>query len=325
MRRPRRLGLSGRQVACLGGWLVAGPLALSAAARLVHLDEKSSLLLLIDGLTPWLWLPALGSFAIGLSIRRPLLSVVSGAVAALYLVWTVPGLGLPPATPRTGSAVQFRLFSANLNFHNADTRGIAKEISTVRPDVIVLQELSSRTAMGPSSSGVLDEYPYAVVRPREGAFGIGVWSRLPLVDAQAVNVAGVTMIRATLLVSGQALQLWAVHVVAPVGPDRDRWQRQLAWLGQAARDDQPLIMAGDFNATRWHRGLARLLADGMADAHERRGRGLAATWPRNRWPLPPLMRLDHVLVSREIGVRAVWEGSGLGSDHRPVVADLVVQ
>jgi hypothetical protein len=62
----------------------------------------------------------------------------------------------------------------------------------------------------------------------------------------------------------------------------------------------------------------------LAGADERRGRGWATTWPRNRWPLPPLMRLDHVLVSPEIGVRSVREGIGQGSDHRPPIADLVL-
>ena len=36
------------------------------------------------------------------------------------------------------------------------------------------------------------------------------------------------------------------------------------------------------------------------------------------------MRLDHVLVSPDIGVRSVKEGHGQGSDHRPIVAELVL-
>jgi endonuclease/exonuclease/phosphatase (EEP) superfamily protein YafD len=85
-----------------------------------------------------------------------------------------------------------------------------------------------------------------------------------------------------------------------------------------------LVVAGDFNATRHHPSFRRLLSDGMADAHEERGRGWAATWPRNRRPLPPLMRLDHVLVSPGVGVRSIREGLGQGSDHRPIIADLVL-
>lgn len=98
-----------------------------------------------------------------------------------------------------------------------------------------------------------------------------------------------------MLVGGRRLRLYAVHTVAPLGPDRDRWRRQLAWLARAVGGERdPVVVAGDLNATHWHRGLSRLL------------------------------RLDHVLVSPQVGVRAVWEGAGPGSDHLPVLADLAM-
>jgi endonuclease/exonuclease/phosphatase family metal-dependent hydrolase len=36
------------------------------------------------------------------------------------------------------------------------------------------------------------------------------------------------------------------------------------------------------------------------------------------------MRLDHVLVSPGVAVQAIRDGVGQGSDHRPVIADLVL-
>jgi endonuclease/exonuclease/phosphatase (EEP) superfamily protein YafD len=53
----------------------------------------------------------------------------------------------------------------------------------------------------------------------------------------------------------------------------------------------------------------------------------------SRWPLvdvstcrafPPLLPLDHVLVSRGIGVRHYGVLGAIGSDHRAVVADLTI-
>jgi endonuclease/exonuclease/phosphatase (EEP) superfamily protein YafD len=37
------------------------------------------------------------------------------------------------------------------------------------------------------------------------------------------------------------------------------------------------------------------------------------------------MRLDHVLVTPEVTVQSVREGVGRGSDHRPIIADLVLR
>jgi endonuclease/exonuclease/phosphatase (EEP) superfamily protein YafD len=39
---------------------------------------------------------------------------------------------------------------------------------------------------------------------------------------------------------------------------------------------------------------------------------------------PALMRLDHVLVSPGVEVQAIREGVGQGSNHRPIIADLVL-
>jgi endonuclease/exonuclease/phosphatase (EEP) superfamily protein YafD len=304
--------------------MVAGCLGSVSGARMVRLDESSGPLLLADGLAPLLWLPALVSLAIGIKTRRPLLAWFSGGLAAANLARTLPALGLARTAHAAQGATSLRLFTANLQFENPDSAPIAAEIRDASPDVVLLQELSPRSGEGIARSGVLDDYPYSVVQPSHGAFGMGVWSRLPLNDPHVNDVEDSTMILVDVEVAGRPVSLCAVHTVAPLGTARERWRRQLEWLDQVARRKRPLIMAGDFNATRWHRRLALLLANGLDDAHERAGRGWAATWPRNRAPLPPLMLLDHVLVSSSIGVQAVREGEGAGSDHRPVLADLLV-
>ncbi|MGH9280107.1 MAG: hypothetical protein ACRD12_18660, partial [Acidimicrobiales bacterium] len=50
----------------------------------------------------------------------------------------------------------------------------------------------------------------------------------------------------------------------------------------------------------------------------------ATTWPRGGRVIPPLFRIDHVLVSPQIGVLDARVGVGRSSDHRPVIADLVI-
>jgi endonuclease/exonuclease/phosphatase (EEP) superfamily protein YafD len=316
-----------RRLGGAGGWLLAGSLGSVSGARLAGLDESSGALLMADGLAPLLWVPAVASLAIGITTRRPVLASLSAGLAAVHLARALPGLGLTP-TAHTAHAAQgttgLRLFTANLRYENPDSGPIAAEIREAKPDLVLLQELSPRSGDGIARSGVLDDYDYSVVRPSNGAFGMGVWSRLPLSDAQVTEVAESTMILVDVEVGGRPVALCAVHTVAPLGPARERWRRQLDWLAQVARRRRPLIMAGDFNATHWHRRLSRLLSSGLDDAHERAGRGWAATWPRNRAPLPPLMLLDHVLVSPSIGVQAVREGAGSGSDHRPVLVDLLV-
>lgn len=68
---------------------------------------------------------------------------------------------------------------------------------------------------------------------------------------------------------------------------------------------------------------AALAATGLVAVHDLAGSPFARTWPMRGWHVPPLARLDHVLV-RDVGVRAVREGEPVSSDHAPIVADLVV-
>lgn len=309
------------------GWLIIVPLSISAAAQVARLGESSSLLLLVTGLTPLLGPPALVALGIGLWQRRWPLAAVSAATAAAHLVSALSGLGAPVRAPSSAGALPaLRLFSANVYHANRDLGRIGQEIRATAPDLVALQEVDPDGAAGLQRSGVLARFPYAVTELRTSPFGIGLWSRLPIADSQVQDVHGMAVIKATILVGSHRLQLYMLHTVAPLGDDRVRWQAQLRWVEEEIRQERgPLVVAGDFNATRFHPSFRRLLSERLEDAHEQRGRGWATTWPRDRWPLPPLMRLDHVLVSPDIGVRSVKEGLGQGSDHRPIIAELVLQ
>jgi endonuclease/exonuclease/phosphatase (EEP) superfamily protein YafD len=309
------------------GWLLVAPLSLCAAARAARLEESSSLLLLVTGVTPLLGPPALVALGIGLWQRRWPLAVVSAATAAAHLSSALSGLGAPVRDPApAGKPAALRLFSANVHHANRDLGRIGQEIRAAAPDLVALQEVDPGGAAGLQRSGVLARFPYAVTELRTSPSGIGLWSRLPVADSRVQDVHGMAVVTATILVGARRLRLYTVHTVAPLGDDRARWRDQLRWVEQEIRRERgPVVVAGDFNATRYHSSFRRLLSDRLADAHERRGRGWAATWPRDRWPLPPLLRLDHVLVSPDIGVRSVREGRGQGSDHRPIIAELVLR
>ena len=321
---PRQQRPAGRLPEAFG-WVIVAPLAVYAGARVAQLDEASSLLLLAAGLTTWLWPPALVALAVGLWRGRPLLAVVAAATSAILLASAVAGLGVPVRAPAAGTGPAVRLFTANIHDANPDVGSIAEEVAATAPDLVALQEVDPDGAAGLARSGALERFPYSVIETRRGASGIALWSRFPLVNAQVQDVQGRPFIGATVLVGAHRLRVYTVHMVAPIDGDRARWRAQLRRVGEEVGGAHgALVVAGDFNATRYHPSFRRLLSDGMRDAHERRGRGWAATWPRNRRPLPPLLRLDHVLVSQGVEVRSIREGLGQGSDHRPIIADLVL-
>jgi endonuclease/exonuclease/phosphatase (EEP) superfamily protein YafD len=67
---------------------------------------------------------------------------------------------------------------------------------------------------------------------------------------------------------------------------------------------------------------ARRLGTGLGLCDTRAGFGLQASFPA--WSAVMRIPIDHVLASCSIGVRDRWIGPDIGSDHLPVLIDLVV-
>jgi endonuclease/exonuclease/phosphatase (EEP) superfamily protein YafD len=75
--------------------------------------------------------------------------------------------------------------------------------------------------------------------------------------------------------------------------------------------------------TPMHRELKQA---GVNEAHEQATIGRGATWPVNgifRY-ITPGIRIDHVYLSPSLRAIRCETGVGEGSDHRPVVVDVVL-
>ena len=91
----------------------------------------------------------------------------------------------------------------------------------------------------------------------------------------------------------------------------------------------PFIVAGDFN-TSDQDAMYPALAARMIDSFRERGVGFGTSWPSpGMLPipvfLPPLVRIDYIWHSPGISTRAAWQARTVGSDHLPLVADLVIE
>lgn len=302
------------------GWAAAAIAAPSTVVRLAGLEARPALVAL-SAVSPWLLPPALLAVVAGLRGRDRALVVVAGVLALAQLGWVLPEVA---ARQPAGAGAPLRLLTANLLVANRDPRGVRELLVAEPADVVVLQEL------GPAVAGVLDEpavqaaYPHRLVDVRSDPYGSAVLARVPLESPAVIELDGLPMTAATVQVGGRAVRVVNVHTMAPLSVrQREQWQAQLAGLAGLVRPGTALVLAGDFNATDAHRGMAALSAAGLHDAARRTGGGLEPTWPVGRW-FPPLLRLDRVLVADGIGVVALRRTTTRGSDHRALVADLVV-
>jgi endonuclease/exonuclease/phosphatase (EEP) superfamily protein YafD len=196
-----------------------------------------------------------------------------------------------------------------------------KSLAETDADVVVLQEVT-RDHASKLQEVLGARYPY-----RLGETGLVILSKHPiiaegLVDRPRCPPRISLMLRwARLDIDGTMFELAGVHLARPFYPTLE--QQDVGSVVQFVRSRSlPLIVAGDFNMSPWTEKLARFEgATGL-----RRYNTLHPTWPM-QWhgiPLLPLVATDNVFASRQFAKIGAEAGPRLGSDHRPLIADLAL-
>ncbi len=299
-----------------------GVLALAVGATGLasrYLPVTNEVVLVIAAASPYLTIAAvLAMMLLGLA-RRWLLTIVAAVLCVVSIGVQLPRF-LGPEKVGVPS-VAIRVVTANLGFGQADSRAVT-ELADTTADVLVIQELTPDAVAGLSSAGLDAAFGHRALNPGEGAVGIGVWSRYPIIESAYIAGYQMPMLRVRIQVPGVmfATTVLGVHLAAPWVQSlqyfRDDLARMPATLHEVSREAGAgaVIVAGDFNSTLDMRPFRTLLADGYRDAGEQAGAGLARTYPSK--PLrPPAIGIDHVLVYNctASSVRTV---AVPGSDHR---------
>ena len=84
-------------------------------------------------------------------------------------------------------------------------------------------------------------------------------------------------------------------------------------------------MVGDFNLTERHKAYRKLVDAGLQDAFRSVTRTPGYTVPARLAGIKtiPLMRIDYIWATSQFRPLRAWVGSDAGSDHLPVMAQLV--
>lgn len=209
----------------------------------------------------------------------------------------------------------------NLSLRSTDAKMVLSYLLEVSPDVIVLQEYTFKWHGHLGS--LLETYPYVAEDPREGAFGIALLSKHPLVDAEISEFPGssIPFVRTLIDYRGEEIEFVGVHLDLPLTPASfDSRNRQIGHLTSILADSPGnAIVCGDLNLTVWSTWYDRLLSDGNLTA-ARSFRDLASTWPSRITPLG--LSIDHCLAQSPVSIVRRTVGPHLGSDHRPISYEL---
>lgn len=215
-----------------------------------------------------------------------------------------------------------RVLLLNVNSRSGNPEKVKQLIIETAPDLIVLEEISSRWISG--FAAIKASYPYWILQAREDNFGIALFSKLPLEEREVAYIgnARVPTILTTVVSQKTRLRVIATHPLPPVSREYSQWRNeQLDRLPDYVSASMPTILLGDLNTSPWSYCFARLLQrSGLKDSS--RGHGIQPTWPNHN----PLLRIpiDQFLHSADIATLQKQTGPDVESDHYPVIVDLVI-
>lgn len=260
------------------------------------------------------------------------------------LAWVAgPLMGLewhaPPAGPPAGT--RLRVMTYNVKYGRGDMAAAIRQIRAASPDLLLLQD----------AGGLLLGRLGDALRPWHVA-SVGqyvVASRFPIESLEARPLpatgeasADFNYLRTELQVGGCALVVYDLHLLTPreglsavkteqeegIG-DMERNARarlaQAEVVAAALREETgPVLLAGDLNAPDVSLVCRRLRETGLRDAFAEAGRGYGYTYGHSLRVGRSYMRIDHILLGRGLRALECRAGGALGSQHRPVIADVAL-
>lgn len=244
-------------------------------------------------------------------------------IARFTPLWHKQSLSAPTTLAREPSR-RVSLLASNVKMSNRRYDRLITLVQQRQPDLFMAMETDDAWVAALQTLKPL--FDHHVEHPQDNAYGMVLYSRLPLRDIEVRDllVEGVPSIRtAVRLGSGDWVRLYVVHPEPPVPHlDSNGRDAEIGLIGiEADTDSLPGIVAGDLNDVAWShttRRFQRLC--GYLDP--RVGRGFYNTfhagWPLFRWPL------DHLFHHPRFRLIEMERLENIGSDHFPMYFSLAL-
>lgn len=248
---------------------------------------------------------------------------------------------------RTNDGIPLRVMTYNIRSGNGNLDSTAAAIRAQSPDIVALQEVdvhwADRSTFVDQASALAAklglEARFAPIYSLPGVtadsprreFGVALLSRYPIVRFRNDSIARLStqvqhatpalapgLLDALLDVHGNPVRVLNTHLDYRKDP-AVRTQQVHEMLGFIGDMDVPTLVFGDLNAAPDAPELQPLFAR-LHDAWSGSG-SPGLTYPAGA----PKERIDYVLVSPQFTVQSVRVPDTQASDHRPVVAELVLR
>lgn len=323
--------------------IILGIIALWMALRFLPagIDQHRPLIELI-ALTDFLAAPILAILTWSILIQAWPQSVVAMIELTLVSVWRLayrlpkPSLkkykvhqqvgDIEVETDQALHPPAMTVMTLNCKYGHASARAIVDQVDRSGADVLALQEVNTTLLRALHKAGLRRSLPYLLEGPKTGKDNGGrnalfsktkpIWS-----EASSLDLAASAVPRIGLKLAGQTVYVSSVHLKSPHRGAKE-WGLGIEGLPKLA-EPGPAIILGDCNANLHHPTFRSMLnRSKLQDASLSLRQGPHPTFPANHPFLPPMIEIDHILVSGSLIVKSLHPCTIPGTDHRGLIADL---
>ena len=263
-------------------------------------------------------------------IAYSFVAVAAFVILVLQAKWIYPYTWL--AKKEVQSAPQntnhsIRIMSANVLMSNHNSEQLISLVNTYKPDLLIT--LESDSWWQDKLSVLKKHYPYQVQCPKNNRYGMHVFSKFNILDAQICELIEDNIPSIHILFEnhqGLKMQGHFIHPAPPSPTEKDSSRprdSELIMVAKALKNpSRPTIVAGDLNDVAWSRST-RLFMQISGFLDPRKGRGFYNTFHAGyffmRWPL------DHLFHSTGFTVKRIKRLAKYGSDHFALLTELVYE
>lgn len=289
---------------------------------------------LIDNAAPYLFFPAIIGLLISLLLRALRLVGVYLLITLIGALWIGTAL-IPPLFPSSVEGTELDIITFNIFPDNPMVDEALTWIIAQNPDIVALQEIPEDDDI--ALAALNEHYPYAAsqgVRETQALF-----SRYPILEVGEIALEPSVHQRIVLDINGTEVAFYNVHLHVPLNEREEDWlplrydetvrnQQIDDLVATIELEPLPLIIAGDFNMSEWADAYQDINAE-LHDAYRVASWGIGATWPASETSrigaaYPRLVRLDYIWYSEPMVANTAVVGANLGSDHLPLLVELIV-
>ncbi|MDM5272329.1 endonuclease/exonuclease/phosphatase family protein [Sulfurovum sp. zt1-1] len=219
----------------------------------------------------------------------------------------------------TTDAKVIKFMQFNLNFRNRHMQRVKEYLEEQKIEIATFQEVTSKHRQ--FLEEMKEAYPFQRHCKFAGVGDVAILSKYPFVESQGGCVKEEGLVWARVQFGEGELSVASLHLHWPYPY---KHHSQISRLEKAfAKIPSPKIIAGDFNAAPWSYAVKRVMKASDTKVVE------GIRWSLNIGDPSSFVHMqipiDHILLSKEFGLKDIHVGKSLGSDHFPIISEIVFQ